>query len=59
MINLKLYFHFQCYPDQIGKTDGSETVGILHQKLYYHRVGTSQSEDILVLEFPDDPLWRM
>ncbi|MBC8232492.1 S9 family peptidase [bacterium] len=29
----------------------------LNQKIYYHRVGTSQSEDVLVYHRPDQPDW--
>ncbi|MEZ5365609.1 MAG: prolyl oligopeptidase family serine peptidase [Bryobacterales bacterium] len=29
----------------------------LNQKLYYHRVGTAQAEDVLVYERPDEPEW--
>jgi len=36
------------YPEQQGKTDGSETTSNENHKLYYHRVGTPQSEDNLV-----------
>lgn len=43
---------------QEGKTDGSETVSAEFQKLYYHRVGTSQENDIIVVEF-DNPKLRM
>src|SRR5262249_48310072 len=30
-----------------------------HQKVYSHRLGTSQSEDLLVYERPDQPNWRL
>ncbi|KAG7208806.1 hypothetical protein KM043_014999 [Ampulex compressa] len=47
------------YRDQKGKTDGSETAGNRNQKLCYHLVGTPQSEDVIVVEFPEEPLWRI
>lgn len=50
---------YSCYPNQQGKTDGSETTSNEHHKLYYHRLGTQQSEDILVVDFPDEPKLRM
>ncbi|XP_028820544.1 prolyl endopeptidase isoform X1 [Denticeps clupeoides] len=49
---------YNSYPKQDGKTDGTETTSNLNQKLYYHVIGTSQSEDILVAEFPDHPKWH-
>lgn len=47
------------YRDQQGKTDGSETLGNQNQKLCYHIVGTPQSDDVVAVEFPEEPLWRM
>lgn len=40
-----------------SKSDGTETSQNLHQKLYYHYLGTEQSEDILCAEFLDEPKW--
>ncbi|XP_076654693.1 prolyl endopeptidase isoform X1 [Halictus rubicundus] len=50
---------YGCYLDQKGKTDGSETEGNKNQKLMYHVLGTPQSEDVIVVEFPEEPLWRI
>ncbi|XP_043542964.1 prolyl endopeptidase-like [Chiloscyllium plagiosum] len=48
---------YNCYLNQDGKSDGTETSMNLHQKLYYHILGFPQSEDILCAEFPDYPKW--
>ncbi|EDV33303.2 uncharacterized protein Dana_GF23775 [Drosophila ananassae] len=52
-------FFYGRYPNQEGKTDGSETKQNEFQKLYYHRVGKSQGNDTLVAEFPENPSWRI
>ncbi|XP_055512409.1 prolyl endopeptidase-like [Leucoraja erinacea] len=46
------------YPDQEGSMDGTDTASNINQKLYYHVLGTSQSEDILCAEFLDNPKWK-
>uniref|UniRef100_A0A4W3JN66 Prolyl endopeptidase n=1 Tax=Callorhinchus milii TaxID=7868 RepID=A0A4W3JN66_CALMI len=46
------------YPEQDGKCDGTETTSNLHQKLYYHILGTPQAQDILCAEYPDNPKWK-
>jgi len=47
---------FYCrYPEpQEGQTFQSLN---LNQKVYYHRVGTTQDQDVLVYERPDQPEW--
>lgn len=42
------------FPESAGKSDGSETSQNRNQKIYYHRIGTPQSEDVLCVEM-DDP----
>ncbi|KAF4092562.1 hypothetical protein AMELA_G00022300 [Ameiurus melas] len=49
---------YNCYPLQHGKADGTETTTNLNQKLYYHVIGTCQSEDVLVAEFLEHPKWH-
>ncbi|TRY84476.1 hypothetical protein DNTS_035828 [Danionella cerebrum] len=48
---------YNSYPEQEGKSDGTETSCNLHQKLFYHLLGTPQSQDVLCAEFPDEPKW--
>ncbi|XP_063928517.1 prolyl endopeptidase isoform X2 [Zophobas morio] len=51
-------FFYGAYLDQTGKADGSETKSNENQKLYYHELGSDQSNDIVVVEF-DDPQLRI
>ncbi|EMP28994.1 Prolyl endopeptidase [Chelonia mydas] len=48
---------YNSYPKQDGKSDGTETSTNVHQKLFYHFLGTDQSKDVLCAEFPDEPKW--
>ncbi|XP_073432198.1 prolyl endopeptidase isoform X2 [Dendrobates tinctorius] len=48
---------YNSYPKQEGKSDGTETSTNVHQKLFYHVIGTDQSKDILCAEFLDEPKW--
>lgn len=45
-------FFYSRYPGKDGTFDD-----LANQKLYYHRIGTLQSEDVLVHERPDQPKW--
>lgn len=43
--------------DATKSVDGTTTDKNEFQVLCYHRVGTKQSEDIVVARFPDEPTW--
>lgn len=48
-------FFYSRYPEP---EDGAEFQSAnLNQKVYYHRIGTPQSDDVLVYERPDHPDW--
>ncbi len=44
-------FYYDCYPDPATVPAGEETY---YNKLYWHTLGTDQSEDKLIYERPDD-----
>lgn len=46
------------FPTMVTFVTGTETTSNINQKLYYHVIGTKQSEDVLVAEFPDHPKWH-
>jgi prolyl oligopeptidase len=48
-------FFYSRYP----RPEGDDTLQIAnrHQRLYYHALGTSQDEDRLIYERPDEPEW--
>jgi prolyl oligopeptidase len=50
-------FYYSRFPEP---PPGEKFQGLsLNQKLYYHRLGTPQSEDTLVYERPDQPKWTI
>jgi len=49
---------YSCYPlHDLDCTTGTDTQSIEHQKLYYHVLGTSQDQDVMCVEFPEEPKW--
>ncbi|MGH7665037.1 MAG: prolyl oligopeptidase family serine peptidase [Gemmatimonadaceae bacterium] len=48
-------FFYSRYAEPTG--DNALTSVVRNQKLYYHRLGTPQSEDELIYENPDEPDW--
>eukprot|EP01121_Diplochlamys_sp_Union-15-3_P000526 TRINITY_DN1045_c0_g1_i8.p1 TRINITY_DN1045_c0_g1~~TRINITY_DN1045_c0_g1_i8.p1 ORF type:complete len:657 (-),score=112.36 TRINITY_DN1045_c0_g1_i8:312-2243(-) len=50
---------FYCrYPSlSVTSSLGTEVNANKHQKVYYHRLGTPQSQDILIYETPEEPDW--
>ena len=51
-------FFYSRFPDPPREKSGDHTFDELaNQKLYYHRIGTKQAEDVLIYERPDQPKW--
>ncbi|MGH8482705.1 MAG: prolyl oligopeptidase family serine peptidase [Nevskiaceae bacterium] len=49
-------FFYSRFPDPPAAAPGAPPA-ITNQKLYYHRLGTEQKDDVLVYERPDQPGW--
>lgn len=48
-------FFYNRYYNLTGRADGTETTAHMGQKIYYHILGTDQSQDNPVIEFPESP----
>jgi prolyl oligopeptidase len=48
-------FYYSRYPEP--KQGDALTDTNLNQKLYFHKIGTPQSDDVLIHERPDEPKW--
>jgi prolyl oligopeptidase len=49
-------FFYSRFPDPPAAAPGAPPA-ITHQKVWFHRLGTDQSQDVLVYERPDQPRW--
>jgi len=49
-------FFYSRFPDPPAAAPGAPPL-VTNQKLYYHRLGTDQKDDVLVYERPDQPAW--
>lgn len=49
-------FFYSRYPKP-PKGESAISQQVVHQKLYYHRLGTPQSDDVLIYARPDLPRW--
>lgn len=51
-------FFYARYPSpQVENGTGKTFSALEHQKVYYHRLGTPQSQDRLIYQRPDEPKW--
>lgn len=50
-------FFYAQYPSHKGNIEGTEVESNQNHSIFYHLLGTPQSEDILKIDFPDHPAW--
>lgn len=51
-------FFYTMYPSHKGAAEGTSTDRNEFHSIYYHRLSTPQSDDILKVDFPDKAKWR-
>lgn len=49
------FFQFQKYPEHKSALEGSSTEKHEYHSLYFHKLGTPQSDDVLVADFRSHP----
>jgi prolyl oligopeptidase len=47
---------YNSYPKS-SKSDGTAIEKNEYQQLFYHRIGTTQADDVLCAQFPNEPSW--
>lgn len=52
-------FFYAQFPSHRGIASGTDTVSHENHSVYYHVIGTDQSEDYLKVSFPDLPKWNI
>ena len=50
-------FYYSRYAEPVGDKPAKEA--LYHQKLYYHRLGARQQDDVLIYERPDQKKWGL
>ena len=52
-------FFYGCYPETEDDGTGTGASSLGNQKMFFHRVGTEQKDDVKCAEFNDHPKWMM
>lgn len=53
------FFYSRFAAPNSNTADGQTFSDLSNQKVYYHRIGTPQSDDRMIYEIPDQPKWLM